>query len=339
MKQLLIHCDANRTSGFGHFSRCLALAELVRSSRPDIKVLFVGDYGGYAIDKLRLTNTRYIIIHEAESFTKEVINAFVSYETDFLLIDSYLAPQFFYDYMTEKEIKWGVFDDFAQQDFRQAQFVINFRVGAEKMFRYRSKTCGLGPGFMPIRAEFFAVRRGNEKRKVRVDVENILICLGGYDKYQVSGCLLESVIRVFDQAFVLVLLSDQDEISVLMSKYKNNTNVKVEQPCSDVGSIMGDMDLLVSGGGMLKYEAGYCGIPNAALSQTQEQHQDSLVLQEHGVLLDLGLAGDFIAPQVEKELLAFSRQSRQAMRARQLQIFPASARLQLVELIHKQLVV
>lgn len=332
MKKLFIHCNGNSASGLGHFSRCLALATILKKSYLKTDVVFIGNYRRHAINKFDTSGISYVQVSEKDSFTEKIFLKLSCEKESLLFIDTYLAPQEFFECISLKGVRWAAFDDYASQDFSLAQFVINFRVGAESSFIYGAKNSSLGPQFMPVRAEFFPVRKENEMRKVSSGIEHITICLGGNDALQVTGSLLETVISVFNEAFVHILLSDKKEVARLLSKYKAHAKIKVEKPRVDIENIFLGTDLLISGGGMLKYEAGYCGIPNATLSQTDAQYEDTLILQEQGVTIDLGMAYKFDSLQVEQRLLAFSKHKRQKMRNAQLKIFPPDSHDKLIQL-------
>lgn len=57
----------------------------------------------------------------------------------------------------------------------------------------------------------------------------------------------------------------------------------------EIEKIFGQVDGIINGGGIIKYEAGYSLIPTAAFSVTQLQFEDSLVLDKFNANFNLGL--------------------------------------------------
>lgn len=336
MRKLFIHCIGNQKSGLGHFSRCLALASILKKNESGIELTFVGCFELHALEKLKIAKIDYINVKEEVCFTTYIFQAVALTTEDFFLVDSYIASQDFYDQMTYRSFKWGVFDDFSTKDFSSSNLVINFRVNAGRLFDYSAKYCALGPKYMPVRLEFEDIRKKNENLKVLSGIKKVVICLGGSDLYNVSGQLLHTITQVFAEAEIYALLSDEREIVQLVEKYKNNKKIYIESLKPDIENLLYDTDLIISGGGMLKYEAGYCAIPNATLSQTEEQYQDTLILEKEGLTINLGLAKQYNPENLIRKLSVFCSKERQVMRSKQLVIFPRDSNSNLVNIINNQ---
>jgi hypothetical protein len=97
-------------------------------------------------------------------------------------------------------------------------------------------------------------------------------------------------------------------------------------------------DLLLSGGGRLKYEAGFALVPNAALSQTPLQAADTAILAGVGVTLDLGEASHFDALTLRQRLAPLAqRGARAQMREQQRAQFPSHENQPLLALLREAL--
>lgn len=335
--RLVLHCDANIISGLGHFSRCMSLVNAFRQYKPEVNILCAGDFNQFAIDRLNADGVEYLCLPERDSFSAVAVKEMQLSHSDLLIVDSYVAKQNFYDELTKNNIKWGVLDDYATLDFKDANLVINFRVNADRLFQYESKFVALGSSFMPLKLGLESIRKKNELMPVNDVIQLVVICIGGKDIHNRNGRLLCLVSEVFDTAEVVLLLSDQDVRDELTVEYENYPRIKIIKLQPDIEEYLVKADLLISGGGMLKYEGCYCGIPNATLSQTEEQYQDSLILEEEGVTLNLNLAYLMDEELIKHQLSNFNANLRQAMRARQFKVFPANANEQLVNMVANQL--
>ncbi len=337
MGRLCVYCDGNVRSGLGHLSRCMALATIVRKFDSMVRVVFIGHYEQYALDRMQASAFDFIQLPIDVFNTAYVLEVLGFQEADFLLMDSYTLPQSFYNELSAKALKWGVLDDFELLDYSDAQLVINFRVGATEMFNYAARTRALGPQFFPVNLEFESIRRKNQGQQVEQKVEHILICLGGKDLFGVSLELLKTVALVFNLARITLLSSDESLVVTLNERYKGTELINIECLCTDVHKKMTNVDLIVSGGGLLKYEASYCAIPNATLSQTREQQQDTLVLEKEGVTLSLGLASQFDKEEVKVSLKRLSQKKRQIMREQQVLVYPVDVFQPLARVVLDQL--
>ena len=65
------------------------------------------------------------------------------------------------------------------------------------------------------------------------------------------------------------------------------------------------VDATINGGGLIKYETSFCGIPSASLSTTNKQHEDTLLLEKQGLLYNLGNQQNEIKINIENRINNF----------------------------------
>lgn len=280
-----MNCEANDKSGLGHFQRCLQLADAFRIHRPEVEVIFFGAYDDFAADLLQRSG---LVFNDAfDGWNHESVTSLDAMAADFVIVDTYRAPQSYYDGLSARGKLWGAFDDFGKQDLSAASLVINFRVGAEQLFDYGSRQQALGPACFPVAAGFQRSRECHQAMQLNPEVENVLICMGGSDLHRAGPVLAGSAAQVFPAANIRLLTAEASAYS--------SERVEVLPLQAEVLPFLEQCDVLITGGGRLKYEACYLGIPNATLSQTQEQHEDTRIMADSGLTLDLG-RGDTVDP-------------------------------------------
>lgn len=325
-KRLVFWCDANADSGLGHFMRCFELAQACRQYNDSLAFLFLGNYSDQTRARLAKSNFNFIEKDCGSTFQINTLAGQCHPSRDFLLIDSYRPKQSFYDEIAALDYRWGVFDDFADLTFKGASLVINFRVDAERLCRYESDKVALSPQFMPIASALTPLRESIGQRPISADIKKVLICLGGNDIHSASANCANRVAAALPSAKITVISAD-NLIDCL------NQGITALPLQADISPLLADTDLLVSGGGRLKYEACYCGIANATLSQTIDQHADTMILQEHGLTVDLGMSEECNSTAIKQGLGLLDQKYRQVMRDNQYRYFPKDGNQRIAELI------
>jgi len=69
-------------------------------------------------------------------------------------------------------------------------------------------------------------------------------------------------------------------------------------------------DVIINGGGLIKYESAFCGIPSATLSTTNDQHQDTIILAKNSLLYNLGNQEFENKQDVESRIIKFINDSK-----------------------------
>lgn len=295
----LFRCDCDGVSGYGHFSRSLSLARAVLGAAPATRVAFAGSYDGFALDALWRHGIARVAL-EAPGFDAAGAAATARAGEGFgtLVVDTYLAGQGYMDALGGRACKLAVIDDMHALDLARADLVICFRAGAEgRSYGARKEALGLRylvvkPELRPIREKNLAARPG--------PLREVLVAFTGQDGEAASlAALVNAVAAALPQAAVRYITKD--------GKPLRGTGEAIAEPTrQDIESLYGRAHLIVTGGGLVKYESAYCAIPSASLSRTALQLEDSRVLAARGLTLDLGAMADFRAETVREALAVFA---------------------------------
>ena len=280
MQNFLIRCDANKNNGFGHFSRCLNLARGIRQKLPKARIVFLGDYDNVPTQLIE----KYKMVKKAlfNSINDEVN---FSRDFDYFILDSYYIDQNYIDRYCEEPIKFIKIDDFNDLNLEQVEVVVNFCLRGTSM-KYRSKKQYLGVTYFPVSEEFKLLRVKNMSQfKDRVD--KVLVFLGAADKHNTSFKMVKLLDKVLNNA-TISLITVQDQIQLHNSK--NNNEIEYLPLSSDMGKYLEKADVVITGGGLTKYECAYSCIPNASLTQTVEQDEEVQTFAKAGLTYYLGMA-------------------------------------------------
>ena len=287
-KKILFRCDQNEFSGFGHFSRCLNLARHFAIGNK-FKVSFLGNYSDFAIELLNKYEISYKNIEEKkfEKFETEIFS-----QHNYVLFDSYFIDQDYINKVSRLSSKSIFIDDTCELDFTDIDLVINFRIDADKMFSYSAKNQALGQEYFIYKPEFKAIRKNFVPKN---KVEKLVLFFGGMNLFNTIYETISQLIYDIDSSIEVFVITNQK------IKFKNS-NVTILPLTFEIEKYLEDTDLIINGGGLIKYEGIFCKIPSATISSTQLQFDDTCILESKGILCNLGFMNKIGNTDLKKRL-------------------------------------
>jgi spore coat polysaccharide biosynthesis predicted glycosyltransferase SpsG len=296
--RLLFRVDCDGVTGFGHFSRCLSLARALISTR-EAEVMFCGRFNDFAKQALHHYGIASLDAQSLGYDLPDVANTqILCQEFDVLIVDSYESTQAYVTGLAGREFRLVIMDDVhvRSKDFTGVDLVINTRAGSE-MLTYPSRSVALGIEYLIIKPELKAIRVANLARSVRA-IKNVLVFFSGRDT---KPNVLQMVIEMTRIALPDAGISYIDSGSPIYGP----DSIRQVPFRPDIENLYSAADLIVTGGGLVKYESAYCDIPNVALSQTDLQDQDTKILAARNLTYDLGMVKDFDLPVASERLKRF----------------------------------
>lgn len=281
--RIAVRCDANETSGFGHFSRCL---NFVRHFEKNTEITFIGNYNSFSLSLLNHYKVPHVFLEKEDAFNAEVLINYISPKNySFIILDSYLYDQNYLHNLTSSPFKIIVIDDFCLLDFTNVDVLINFCINADKKYNYKAKTNFLGTGFFPYKPELIHSQKANPPESLN----NILIFIGGNDKFQIGEKILQKLDLILNNKnFILISSITDKKLSP-----NNSNSIQYLSPTFNIEEIYAKVDFVIHGGGMTKYECAFCFIPNATISQSELIAKDTVDFELAGLTINWGLAKDF----------------------------------------------
>ncbi len=274
-KHILVVSNANEPAGFGHLSRCLNIIANFTSQYPDYSFSFIGEYSEDALFMIQKC-------HIDQRIEKRLVG---NIKDSCFLVDDYLMTQDVLDALTANN-KVIVVDDFNLLDYKGCDLVINFRSKADS-FQYSAKNSALGIGFFPAPLSFASIKK-HQLEKTLTKVGNILVFIGGNDKDDIGLKVSKQLAVIFPAAIINFV--SRLKINTRVAEF-SNIKIHCVQPTLD--ELLFNADVVVSGGGLLKYESIYCAIPNYAINQTHEQEMDTNILDDQNLTVNLGMSDNY----------------------------------------------
>jgi len=279
---IIVRVDGNAQCGFGHLSRCVNLCKnaILAGEYNPKDFLFAGCYGDFAKSLLTTHKFKFIDTPDIEQEARDC--HIPSSKAKTVILDSYFLTQDLLNTYSNTYNNTIIIDDTCELNYQSIDLAINLRVNAESLFSYNAKNTALGLDYFLTKPELHGIRTKNLSR-IDLPVNKVLLFMGGgFDDCGKTIQIISHIQASAPTASVYCVTSQTKKLSPL-------ENVTFLQPRPDIESLLDDCDVCINGGGLIKYEVAYCCIPTASFSTTKLQDEDSQLLSEAGVIMNLGL--------------------------------------------------
>ena len=293
---VLFRCDATRATGWGHISRCVALAEAF--GEVGWRSIFAGCFDRSASQIIAAAGCE---IREAATTANAAGDAIATgqllrqLKPDLVVFDSYAADRDYLDMLRSDATAMVLFDDFGHWADYPCDAILNFTVGATgRAYLNRQRLRLLGPAYFPARKNMRQLR-AQTTRTTAGRASRVLVALGGLDEHGLARRVLRALHEAELTAEVHVVSGsrnrDIDEIKRTVEQFGGTSCYRHGLP--DLASEFAWADSCIAGGGLTKYEALFMGLPTAAISMNAGQYDDTLLLEDRGAVMNLGLSENF----------------------------------------------
>lgn len=305
-----IRADGNNQIGIGHVMRCLTIADALKEIGESV-IFFTADYGceEMILERGFQCHVLETAFDDMESELELLHTAMNEQKVDRLLIDSYYVTEEYLKRLRERVVT--IYLDDVDSFPYPVDLLINYNVFARTLdypygVEYAEKgMCSsvvkekitqvlAGPKYAPVRKEF-----GDCRARIKEDVSEILITLGGSDAYNLSYKIAKVLLQVTDAHLNVICgpfnLHKQvlHELSVLEPKVTVYENVK------DMWTLMGKCDLAVSAAGSTMCELAVAGVPTVTFSFVENQRRIAETFGEKEAAITIG----HYNPNAEKDFL------------------------------------
>ena len=327
--RIVFRTDANQQIGTGHFMRCLTLADELRRSHADIcfvardlplylrQMLKERGFHCIALPETEVAQETDELPHAAwlttsqEKDSEQTMAALGAGTWDWLVVDHYAL-----DHRFEKPLRAVcqhvmVIDDLADR-LHDCDVLLDQNFYQDKAQRYLDKVpvhCRLllGPSFALLRPEFKTMR---DKLQVRTGkVNNILVFFGGVDADNLTGQVLDVLIRLNLGVQVNVVIGQQhpqkEKIRHLCAQHRFVCHVQTSQ----MASLMVEADLAIGAGGSSHWERCCLGLPSIAVATAANQIPITNELSKLGGCLSLGQIQKITWRKIKESIFFFLQSS------------------------------
>ncbi len=261
--KLLFICNANAEVGFGHFSRCRIIANSLKEFISKVDIYFSGNIEMNLLDSINTNNLKFISSPKYEDF-------------DCVILDSYEKNDF--NEINNLNLKKIAIDDKGLQSFLDWDLVLNFRLNPVN-FNYKSKEVCQGTDFFPFDKRLKLLRLESKPKK---QFKNLFFYFGDTKKI------------ILDNKSEALIKKYKEKYNFFISTTNSNELLNCEEITrSNFFDLFSKSDVIISGGGLTKYEAAFSKKINLTFSINELQKKDTEILSEFFLTNDMGYFKNF----------------------------------------------
>lgn len=331
---VVFRVDASLEIGTGHVMRCLTLANGLREQGSRC-VFICREHTGHLATKLEAAGHAVHLMPLARlSPAGEQDNASLRHshwlgcdwqqdaadttavldavQCDWLVVDHYALDARWQSVLRPHAKRIMAIDDLADRP-HQVDLLLDQNLG-RKAEDYRPHVsdltrCLIGPDYALLRPEFSQLRQYSLERRQHAPLRHILVSLGGVDRDNLTG-------RVLD-ILATVQLPREVEITVVLGRHSPGLDsvraqaVRLPFPChvrvdiDDMAQLMADCDLAIGAAGSSSWERCTLGLPSIALVTATNQREAAAAMVRVGAALvvKMAMVDTMLAPLVARLLI------------------------------------
>ena len=294
---VLLRCNANSKLGFGHFSRCVALASALRD-RLGLGIIFAVNEEAAVAKRLEVEGFRYFIVTQNSDEESQFSELLVNNKVDAIVFDGQNGLS--NEYIQALSAVTVVIDDSSDRrlvtDLGFYPPVPQF----EKLNWQNAKGCYFhGWDWVVLNLPSQISRQQSDD-----GTPQVLLTMGGSDPKGFTLKALKAMGQV-EQSFKLHLVvgpafKQTQQVTELIKELK--LNVQIYQSLPNLFRLMSKADIAVASFGVTAYELASMGVPVILLSLTDDHSQTAQLFNEFGMGISLGLGENISELELAKQV-------------------------------------
>ncbi len=296
--KVVFRVDASGEVGFGHLSRCINLAEVLRSRGNEVSFVCRDDEAQsfraledrlFATVLLPMTAAGEVVNQQEDA--KQTIQALQGERPEWLIVDSYKLSKDWERLMRPHVAKIAVIEDLSSRE-HDSDLLIDQNYSERSATSFEKlvpKTCELllGPRFALIGDQFQKLRE--LKSKSAAELKRIFIFCGGSDPQNLTQQVIDEIsCSELSNIAVDVVVGAQNKTFDREAALKMNARIEIHDASGEFARIMSIADLAIGAGGTTSWERLCLGVPSIVVSIANNQNSACERLGGDGLVNYLG---------------------------------------------------
>lgn len=292
MKRAFLRADSSTSLGYGHISRCLALAGGLRA-RGYAPEFLCRDLPGHAGVLIRRSGCKLRLIPRGASRSAELafVKRLLGGRKPLLVVDSNSIRSAYHKQLRPLTGTMLAIDDHGRGRFDCDVLVNHNAFASARMYHGKlppGSTLLLGPRYALLRSQFAPRRR---RGPAAGSARRVLIIMGGTDPRNIALKALRAVARTPGPRLATDLVLGFDnphEDSLRAFARASGLRLRLHRGVGDMASLMSRADLAVTGAGVTALELAFMGIPALLVVLARDQADNARAMALRGTALNLG---------------------------------------------------
>ena len=298
MKNIIfIRVDSSTKVGYGHFIRCMALADTLQKN---FEINFISrslegslisniEKKGFSIFRFHSNSEKINEKNDAQK-TISFLNKHGN-QKSILIIDNYELSKKWETYVKPFVYKLIVIDDLPNRS-HNCDLLIDQNLHTRVNGLYKGlipSNCIklIGPKFSMIRKEFRIIRKLVKPR--RFPIKKILVSFGGSDTENQTLVVLNSIVKINMKINVDVVVGEANRCKKIIKNFcKKNKNFTYHEQIDNIADLMLSSDLSIGSSGSTTWERCILGLPAIVSISSNDQRDIANSLSQKKCIINLG---------------------------------------------------
>jgi len=311
---VVIRVDASIKIGSGHVMRCISLAQNLKKNFITVEFLCRETKGHLISYITNMGFTTHVLNLKPLSKNNDINNSSLHHrdwlettqkqdaqdckkilknmQVDWLIVDHYSIDKTWQSEVMNFCKKLMVIDDLADRE-HMCDVLLDYSYNGN-LKRYNTlvpKYCKLllGLNFCLLRSEFLQWRKYSQDNHKDGRLRKILITMGGYDKANITGKILENVNLLnlpVGVSLTVVMGSFSPHIHSIRKQVENTEyDVAIKENVSNMAELISNSDLVISAAGSTIWEICCLGVPSILVIAADNQLQSIQEFNKVGLSL------------------------------------------------------
>ena len=311
--KVVFRVDASGEVGFGHLSRCINLAEVLRSRGNEVSFICRDDESqSFRVLEDRLFSTVLLPslaageVSNQQQDADQTVEALNGIRPDWLVVDNYGLDKQWEQIMRSHTAKIAVIEDLCSRQ-HDCDLLLDQNYSDRSNDAFSGQVpdaCEflLGPRFALISQEFRRIRE--IKTKPASELKHIFVFCGGSDPQNLTQQVIDELsIDELSNIAIDVVIGAQNKGFNREALHKLKPNFEIHEAGAEFARIMRRADLAIGAGGTTSWERMCLGVPSVVVSIAENQNPACEKLGRDDLVTYLGAQASLRPGAIRDEVL------------------------------------